>query len=146
MVLFPYTIILYNNPFCLSLQHTGKLIFLQWSLCSAHWQCLLGNHNHFVLKRVHWFPCRMITISMLMEMSDWLFRNADLTTRRKYVDLTDSIKGNGGDVHIFSSMHVSGERNFVTLIIVCSFYSTQGFNCWSTLSQLCLLKMWWLQS
>lgn len=43
-------------------------------------------------------------------LTDELFRNADVITRRKYVDLTDSIKASGGEVHIFSSMHVSGEQ------------------------------------
>ena len=115
---FPYTIILYNNPFCFSLQDIGKLIFLQWYLCAAH----NHNHNHFALRGFIDFPVIWSPYQYLMDIWEltWFYRNADLTTRRKYVDLTDSIKGNGGDVHIFSSMHVSGERNFVTLIIVWS--------------------------
>ncbi|KAI5055666.1 hypothetical protein GOP47_0029187 [Adiantum capillus-veneris] len=43
-------------------------------------------------------------------LTDELFRNADISTRRKYVDLTNSVKANGGEVHVFSSMHVSGEQ------------------------------------
>lgn len=43
-------------------------------------------------------------------LTDELFRNADIKTRQKYVNLVNSIKDSGGDVHIFSSMHVSGEQ------------------------------------
>lgn len=39
-------------------------------------------------------------------------RNSDVKTRRKYVDLTESVKSNGGEVFVFSSEHVSGEREF----------------------------------
>lgn len=34
-------------------------------------------------------------------------------TRKKYINLVDSVKGSGGTAHVFSSMHVSGEREFV---------------------------------
>ncbi|KAF3452435.1 hypothetical protein FNV43_RR02868 [Rhamnella rubrinervis] len=43
-------------------------------------------------------------------ITDELFRNADVATRKKYVDLVNSVKDSGGAVHIFSSMHVSGEQ------------------------------------
>ncbi|CAM6104447.1 unnamed protein product [Calypogeia fissa] len=43
-------------------------------------------------------------------ITDELFRNADIATRRKYVDLAESVKDMGGDVHVFSSMHPSGEQ------------------------------------
>ncbi|KAL0918675.1 hypothetical protein M5K25_010698 [Dendrobium thyrsiflorum] len=36
--------------------------------------------------------------------------NADVSARKKYVNLVDSVKNSGGSVHIFSSMHVSGEQ------------------------------------
>jgi protein pelota len=32
--------------------------------------------------------------------------------RKKYVNLVNSVKGSGGTVHIFSSMHASGEREY----------------------------------
>ncbi|XP_020089575.1 protein PELOTA 1 isoform X1 [Ananas comosus] len=41
---------------------------------------------------------------------DTLFRNSDVATRQKYVNLVESVKDSGGTVHIFSSMHVSGEQ------------------------------------
>lgn len=41
---------------------------------------------------------------------DSLFRNANLATRRQYVDLTESVKDQGATVLIFSSQHVSGEQ------------------------------------
>jgi protein pelota len=43
-------------------------------------------------------------------ITDELFRSADIVTRRKYVDLVESVKAGGGEVYIFSSMHVSGEQ------------------------------------
>ncbi len=43
-------------------------------------------------------------------ITDDLFRSADIVTRRKYVDLVESVKAGGGEVYIFSSMHVSGEQ------------------------------------
>eukprot|EP00252_Welwitschia_mirabilis_P004135 TRINITY_DN1433_c0_g1_i2.p1 TRINITY_DN1433_c0_g1~~TRINITY_DN1433_c0_g1_i2.p1 ORF type:complete len:379 (-),score=69.75 TRINITY_DN1433_c0_g1_i2:384-1520(-) len=43
-------------------------------------------------------------------ITDELFRNADISTRQRYVDLVESVKQGGGSVHVFSSMHVSGEQ------------------------------------
>ncbi|XP_004495545.1 protein PELOTA 1 isoform X1 [Cicer arietinum] len=43
-------------------------------------------------------------------ISDALFRNADIATRKKFVNLVNSVKDSGGSVHVFSSMHVSGEQ------------------------------------
>ncbi|RXG70156.1 Protein pelota [Armadillidium vulgare] len=43
-------------------------------------------------------------------VSDSLFRSKDLNERKKYVSLVESVKDNGGDVKIFSSLHVSGEQ------------------------------------
>lgn len=43
-------------------------------------------------------------------LTDELFRNADIQTRKKYVELAESVKNAGGTTHIFSSMHVSGEQ------------------------------------
>ncbi|KAK1271024.1 hypothetical protein QJS04_geneDACA007472 [Acorus gramineus] len=43
-------------------------------------------------------------------ITDALFRNSDVATRKKYVELVESVKDKGGNVHIFSSMHVSGEQ------------------------------------
>ncbi|KAF0890649.1 hypothetical protein E2562_004166 [Oryza meyeriana var. granulata] len=43
-------------------------------------------------------------------ITDNLFRNSDIATRQNYVRLVESVKKFGGTVHIFSSMHVSGEQ------------------------------------
>jgi len=48
-------------------------------------------------------------IEVLM-ISDSLFRNCDVPTRKRYVYLVESVKETGGDVRIFSSLHVSGEQ------------------------------------
>uniref|UniRef100_A0A6N2NKJ6 Protein pelota homolog n=1 Tax=Salix viminalis TaxID=40686 RepID=A0A6N2NKJ6_SALVM len=51
---------------------------------------------------------RMAVQTLLI--TDELFRNADIPMRKKYVNLVNSVKSSGGTVHIFSSMHVSGEQ------------------------------------
>lgn len=43
-------------------------------------------------------------------VTDELFRSADMATRKKYVALVESVRQMGGEVRVFSSMHVSGER------------------------------------
>ncbi|CAG0914732.1 unnamed protein product [Notodromas monacha] len=48
-------------------------------------------------------------IEILM-VSDSLFRAQEVGKRKIYVDLVDSVRDNGGDVKIFSSLHVSGEQ------------------------------------
>jgi protein pelota len=37
-------------------------------------------------------------------------RSSDIATRKKYVALVESVKAAGGEVKIFSTFHVSGER------------------------------------
>ncbi|XP_022718525.1 protein PELOTA 1-like isoform X4 [Durio zibethinus] len=51
---------------------------------------------------------RMAVQTLLV--TDDLFRNSDVVTRQKYVNLVNSVKDSGGTAHIFSSMHVSGEQ------------------------------------
>ena len=43
-------------------------------------------------------------------ISDKLFRANNVAERRKYVELVDKVRDMGGDVKIFSSLHVSGEQ------------------------------------
>ncbi|XP_050374231.1 protein PELOTA 1-like [Argentina anserina] len=43
-------------------------------------------------------------------ITDELYRNADVKERQKYVDFVESVKDSGGTVHVFSSLHVSGEQ------------------------------------
>ncbi|XP_063701569.1 protein pelota [Culicoides brevitarsis] len=43
-------------------------------------------------------------------ISDNLFRCQDVNVRKEYVALVDSVRDSGGDVKVFSSMHVSGEQ------------------------------------
>jgi protein pelota len=45
-----------------------------------------------------------------MLITDELFRAASIQKRREYIALVDSVKRNGGEVHIFSALHVSGEQ------------------------------------
>ncbi|CAH2077758.1 unnamed protein product, partial [Thlaspi arvense] len=51
---------------------------------------------------------RMAVQTLLI--TDELFRNSDVKTRKKYVNLVESVKDSGGEAFIFSSMHVSGEQ------------------------------------
>lgn len=50
-----------------------------------------------------------MAIETLM-VTDELFRSQDIATRRKYVNLVESVRDNGGQVRLFSSLHVSGEK------------------------------------
>ncbi|ORX90175.1 hypothetical protein K493DRAFT_278220 [Basidiobolus meristosporus CBS 931.73] len=43
-------------------------------------------------------------------LTDGLFRAADIATRKKYIALVESVRSMGGKVHIFSSLHVTGEQ------------------------------------
>ena len=43
-------------------------------------------------------------------ISDKLFRAQDVSQRKKFVRMVDEVKEFGGEVKIFSSMHVSGEQ------------------------------------
>ncbi|XP_073825563.1 protein pelota [Musca autumnalis] len=43
-------------------------------------------------------------------ISDNLFRCQDVNLRKEYVQLVESVREAGGDVKIFSSMHISGEQ------------------------------------
>lgn len=43
-------------------------------------------------------------------ISDTLFRSKDVKERMRYVALVDSVRENGGDVRMFSSLHVTGEQ------------------------------------
>ncbi|OTF71015.1 hypothetical protein BLA29_013882, partial [Euroglyphus maynei] len=43
-------------------------------------------------------------------ISDRLFRYKDVSIRKKYIEIVDQVRRLGGDVRIFSSLHVSGER------------------------------------
>ncbi|CAL4104889.1 unnamed protein product [Meganyctiphanes norvegica] len=43
-------------------------------------------------------------------VSDSLFRSKNVDERKRYVRLVDGVRDNGGDVKIFSSLHVSGEQ------------------------------------
>jgi len=43
-------------------------------------------------------------------VTDSLFRAVDVQIRRRYVALTESVLEHGGRVHVFSTLHVSGEQ------------------------------------
>jgi protein pelota len=43
-------------------------------------------------------------------LSDDLFRSADVAARKKYLHLVESVRENGGEVKLFSALHVSGEQ------------------------------------
>ena len=43
-------------------------------------------------------------------VTDELFRASNIKTRRQYVDLVESVRANGGNVYVFSSMHISGQQ------------------------------------
>uniref|UniRef100_A0A7S2JW02 eRF1 domain-containing protein n=1 Tax=Leptocylindrus danicus TaxID=163516 RepID=A0A7S2JW02_9STRA len=43
-------------------------------------------------------------------VTDELFRSTDIATRKKYVSLVESVRERGGNVFIFSTLHVSGSQ------------------------------------
>ncbi|KAJ3324415.1 hypothetical protein HDV06_006826 [Boothiomyces sp. JEL0866] len=43
-------------------------------------------------------------------VTDGLFRSSNLQERRKYISLVEKAKENGANVHVFSSLHTSGEQ------------------------------------
>ncbi|XP_076549213.1 pelota mRNA surveillance and ribosome rescue factor [Osmia lignaria lignaria] len=43
-------------------------------------------------------------------ISDKLFRCQDVATRKEYVEIVENVRESGGEVKIFSSLHVSGEQ------------------------------------
>jgi protein pelota len=43
-------------------------------------------------------------------VTDGLFRSADVATRKRYVQLVEEVEAGGGAVHVFSSLHPSGEE------------------------------------
>ena len=51
-------------------------------------------------------------------VTDELFRSADIATRRKYVKLVEQVKEAHGEVFIFSSLHVTGERTISFFSII----------------------------
>ncbi|KAM7309954.1 protein pelota [Ixodes scapularis] len=51
-------------------------------------------------------------------ISDKLFRCQDVAQRKRYVALVDSVRDNGGDVKIFSSLHISGEREWSFAVLL----------------------------
>ncbi|KAF2544290.1 hypothetical protein F2Q68_00030303 [Brassica cretica] len=53
---------------------------------------------------------RFVTCVLLFLHGGALKLNSDVKTRKKYVDLVESVKDSGGEAFIFSSMHVSGEQ------------------------------------
>jgi protein pelota len=43
-------------------------------------------------------------------VTDELFRNSNVQTRKQYVQLVESVREKGGQVYLLSSMHVSGQQ------------------------------------
>lgn len=43
-------------------------------------------------------------------VTDELFRASDVKTRKRYVQLVEGVRQNGGQTYVFSSMHVSGQQ------------------------------------
>ncbi|KAF3602451.1 hypothetical protein F2Q69_00034222 [Brassica cretica] len=68
---------------------------------------------------------RMAVQTLLI--TDELFRNSDVKTRKKYVDLVESVKDSGGEAFIFSSMHVSGERECLRLLSLLHFVTNSYY-------------------
>lgn len=57
---------------------------------------------------VLWADKQLLIEELLL--TDTLFRASDVHQRQKYVSLVKDVREHGGKVHIFSSLHVSGEQ------------------------------------
>jgi protein pelota len=56
-------------------------------------------------------------------VTDELFRSANPDARKGFIDLVDLVKESGGSVHIFSSLHPSGERkHFIFLYLLANLW------------------------
>ncbi|KAJ8680322.1 hypothetical protein QAD02_016109 [Eretmocerus hayati] len=53
--------------------------------------------------------CEAQAIETLL-ISDKLFRSQEIAARKEYVTLVEAVRDSGGDVKIFSSLHISGEQ------------------------------------
>ncbi len=69
---------------------------------------MLNDYFYFSIKHIEAAVEAMAVETLLI--SDALFRSQDLAERKKYVALVDTVKENQGNVRVFSSLHVSGER------------------------------------
>lgn len=58
----------------------------------------------------HVFRANELMAIQTLLITDELFRSSDFKRRIKYVDLVESVRASGGEVKIFSSLHVSGEQ------------------------------------
>ncbi|CAN1246617.1 Protein PELOTA 1 [Linum grandiflorum] len=76
--------------------------------CLSAFSCLDSDRACYGPKHVEVANERLAVQDLLI--TDDLFRNADIPTRQKYVDMVKSVKSNGGKAHIFSTMHSSGEQ------------------------------------
>jgi protein pelota len=63
---------------------------------------------YYGFKHVHWANQQKAVETLLI--TDELFRAASVEKRREYIELTERVKQNGGAVHVFSALHVSGEQ------------------------------------
>ncbi len=63
---------------------------------------------YYGFKHVCWANEQKAVETLLI--TDELFRAASIEKRRDYIALTERVKKNGGDVHVFSALHVSGEQ------------------------------------
>ena len=63
----------------------------------------------------------------VIDVINFLCRNSDVKTRKKYVDLVESVKDSGGEAFIFSSMHVSGERECLRLLSLLHFVTNSYY-------------------
>lgn len=80
---------------------------------------LLREDNHraiYGLKRVNIANDNEAIESLLI--SEDLFRSEDFVLRKKYVDLVESVRAHNGEVFVFSTLHVSGDRKFRLSIIL----------------------------
>lgn len=65
----------------------------------------MRSSSFYLSLRLNVFICLLLQI-----------RCQDVALRKEYVALVESVKVSGGDIKIFSSLHVSGEREWHLII------------------------------
>lgn len=74
-----------------------------------------------VAAKVDWMAvlgCGVINdLSFVLHFMHSAIRCPDFVKRKEFVKMVDQVRDSGGDVKIFSTMHVSGERKLIGRII-----------------------------
>jgi len=84
-----------------------------WKKLMKYWEL-----KHYLSLIAYLGQCAKFYSIIIAYRNVSLFRSQNIAERKRYVKLVDSVKESGGDVKIFSSMHVTGERKLILCSII----------------------------